>query len=149
PPGPGPGPAPRINGEVSAREGGIVPPEIDYQNIGEALFRGARVDYTYLHPEVLAGRCSVEGKRLILNNKENREEFSVLIVPGGDTLSVAAAARIREFYDKGGVVIATSKLPNKSAEFGRDKEIQQMVADVFGLPCAAPAGSGESALPLR
>jgi hypothetical protein len=62
----------------------------------------------------------------------------VLIVPGGDTLTVAAAAKIREFYDKGGTVIATSKLPTKSAEFGKDKEIQKMVADVFGLPVDDP-----------
>ena len=112
--------------------------EIDYQDIGEALFHGLRVDYTYVHPEVLAERCTVEGAKLILNNKENREEYSVLIVPGGDTLSVAAAAKIKEFYDKGGVVISTSKLPTKSAEFGRDKEIQKMVADVFGLPVNDP-----------
>jgi hypothetical protein len=129
---------PKINGEASAREGGITPAEIDYQNIGEALFRGLREDYTYLHPEVLAGRCTVDGKKLILNNQENREEYSVLVLPGGDTLSVAAAAKIREFYEKGGVVIATSKLPTKSAEFGKDKEIQQMVADVFGLPVDDP-----------
>jgi hypothetical protein len=131
-------PAPNINAVASAREGGITPPEIDYQDIGEILFRGLRVDYTYLHPEVLARRCTVDGQKLILNNKENREEYSVLIVPGGDTLSVTAATKIREFYEKGGVVIATSRLPNKSAEFGRDKEIQKMVADVFGLPVDDP-----------
>ncbi|MBZ5583615.1 MAG: hypothetical protein LAQ30_15680 [Acidobacteriia bacterium] len=135
---PAPEPAPRVNGEVSAREGGVAPPEIDYQDVGEALFRGVRADFTYLHPEVLAGRCTVEGKTLILNNKENREEYGVLIVPGGDTLSVAVAAKITEFYDKGGVVIATTKLPVRSAEFGRDKEIQKMVADVFGLPVDDP-----------
>ena len=135
---PAPNPEPRVNGEVSAREGGIVPREIDYQDIGEALYRGARVDYTYLHPEVLSKRCTVDGKKLILNNKENREEFSVLIVPGGDTLSVAVAAKIRELYHKGGVVIATSKLPTKSAEFGRDNEIRQMVTDVFGISVDDP-----------
>jgi hypothetical protein len=135
---PAPDPAPRVNGEVSAREGGIVPREIDYQDIGEALFRGLRVDYTYLHPEVLGARCSVEGKSIVLNNQENREEYKVLIVPGGDTMPVAAAAKIREFYEKGGVVIATSKLPTGSAEFGRDKEIRTMVADVFGLPVDDP-----------
>jgi hypothetical protein len=96
------------------------------------------VDYTYVHPEVLAGRCTVEGKKLILNNQENREEYNVLIVPGGDTLSVAAAAKIKEFYDKGGAVVATSKLPTKSAEFGKDKEIQKFVGDVFGLPVNDP-----------
>jgi hypothetical protein len=131
---PAPDPAPKVNGEVSAREGGIVPREIDYQDIGEALFRGSRVDYTYLHPEVLASRCAVEGKTLVLNNRENRESFKVLIVPGGDTLPVAAAEKIREFYAQGGTVIATSKLPVRSAEFGRDEEIRRMVADVFGVP---------------
>lgn len=130
--------APKVNGEVSAREGGIVPREIDYQDVGEALFRSLRVDFTYLHPEVLAVRCRVQGSRLILDNRENREEFRVLILPGGDTISTAAAARIREFYRQGGVVIATSRLPSKSAEFGRDREIQSMVADVFGLPFDDP-----------
>jgi hypothetical protein len=127
-----------VDAVVSAREGGITPPEIDYQDIGEALFHGMRVDYTYLHPEVLVSKCTVEDKRLVLNNKEDREEYRVLFVPGGDTLSVAAAAKIKEFYDKGGVVIATHQLPMKSAEFGKDKEIQKMVADVFGLSVDDP-----------
>ena len=128
----------RVDAVASAREGGITPPEIDYQDIGEALFHGMRVDYTYLHPEVLVSKCTVEDKHLVLNNKENREEYRVLFVPGGDTLPVAAAAKIKEFYDKGGVVIATHQLPTKSAEFGKDKDIQKMVADVFGLPVDDP-----------
>jgi hypothetical protein len=121
-----------------AREGGVLPPEIDYMDVGEMLYRALRVDYTYLHPEVLEGRCLIDKQKLVLNNKENREEYSVLIVPGGDTLSVATAAKIKEFYDQGGVVIATSKLPTKSAEFGRNKDIRKMVADVFGLPVDEP-----------
>ena len=36
------------------------------------------------------------------------------------------------------MVIATTKLPTKSAEFGRDREIQTFVADVFGLPVNDP-----------
>jgi hypothetical protein len=133
---------PGSNGEISAREGGIVPREIDYQDVGEALFRGLRVDYTYLHPEVLADRCTVEGGQLILNNRENREDYRVLIVPGGDTLSIAAAARIREFFEKGGTLVATSRLPVKAAEFGRDRDIQKFVADVFGLPANDPPTAG-------
>jgi hypothetical protein len=129
---------PDINAVASAREGGITPPEIDYQDIGEVLFHGMRVDYTYLHPEVLAGKCTVENRRLVLNNQENREEYRVLFVPGGDTLSAAAAAKIQEFYDKGGVVIATHQLPTKSAEFGKDAQIRKMVADVFGIRADDP-----------
>ena len=121
-----------------ALEGGLIPPENDYMDLGEMLFRGLRVDYTYLHPEVLTSRSVLEKGRLVLDNKENREEFRALILPGEDTLSADAAGRILEFYRGGGVVIATHKLPAKSAEFGRDKEVQAMVAEVFGFPARDP-----------
>jgi len=123
---------PQVMETAYAREGGFAY-GIDYQEIGEALFRGLRVDYTYLHPDVLVDKCSVDAShRLVLNNRENREEYRVLILPAGDTLSAAAAARIREFYQKGGAVIATGLLPTRSAEFGKDKEVQQAMDDVFG-----------------
>jgi hypothetical protein len=70
---------------------GILPPETDYMDLGEMLFRALRVDYTYVHPEVLLGRCRVEQQKLVLDNKENREEFRVLFLPGGDTLSADMA----------------------------------------------------------
>lgn len=120
-----------------AYTGGIAPPEIDYQDVGEALYRGLRIDYTYLHPEVLESRCVVGGKKLTLNNRENREEYSVLIVPGGNTISAGVARKVREFYRNGGTVIATSRLPYLSAEFGRDQEVRQAMSEVFGLPVDA------------
>ena len=130
---------PQIMETAYAREGGFAF-GIDYQDIGEALFRGLRVDYTYLHPDVLVDRCLVDAAshKLILNNHENREEYSVLFVPAGDTISASAAAKIRDFYDKGGKVIATGKLPTRSAEFGKDKEVQQAIADVFGVMPGEP-----------
>ncbi|HXS94990.1 MAG TPA: glycosyl hydrolase [Candidatus Limnocylindrales bacterium] len=124
--------APQIMETAYAREGG---PAFgaDYQDLGESLFRALRVDYTYLHPEVLAEHCIIEGNKLILNNRENREEYSVLFVPAGDTLSVSAAAKIREFYQHGGTVIATGLLPTKSSEFNKDKDVQEAIYDVFGV----------------
>jgi len=115
-------------------EGGIVPPEIDYQDVGELLYRSLRIDYTYLHPEVLLARCSISGPRLVLNNKENREEFRVLVLPGGDTLSADVAGKILEFYRAGGAIIGTSKLPTKAAELGRDREVRAAIEEIFGLP---------------
>ena len=44
--------APNVSETAYAREGGVAP-GADYQSIGEDLFRASRVDYTYLHPEVL------------------------------------------------------------------------------------------------
>jgi hypothetical protein len=123
---------PQIPENVYAREGGFAP-GIDYQDVGESLYRALRVDYTYLHPEVLVERCTVENRKLILNNRENREEYSVLILPSGETLSVAAAGKIKAFYNQGGMVIATGTLPTRSAEFGKDAEVRQAIAEVFGV----------------
>ncbi|HKE26457.1 MAG TPA: glycosyl hydrolase [Bryobacteraceae bacterium] len=129
--------APNIMETAYAREGGPAF-GMDYQDIGEALFRGLRVDFTYLHPEALVERCIVDGKKLVLNNRENREEYSVLFLPAGDTLSAAAAAKIKQFYDNGGIVVATGLLPTRSAEFGKDKEVRQAIADVFGVSPGEP-----------
>lgn len=126
------------NGHYYAYMGGIVPPEIDYMDVGESLFRGLRVDYTYLHPEVLAQKCTVEGKQLRLNNENNWEEYKVLILPGGEVLSADAAAKILAFYRAGGAVIATSKLPKYAAEAGRDQEVRDMVYEVFGMSDIRP-----------
>ncbi|HWB85766.1 MAG TPA: glycosyl hydrolase [Bryobacteraceae bacterium] len=130
---------PQIREEAYSREGGYAY-GMDYQDIGEDLFRGMRLDYTYLHPDVLVNRCSVDSSthKLILNNQENREEYSVLILPSGNTISAAAAEKIKEFYDKGGQVIATGLLPTRSSEFGKDKEVQKAMADVFGVSDDAP-----------
>jgi hypothetical protein len=97
-----------------------------------------RIDFTYLHPEILESKCLIESNKLIIDNKENREEFRVLVVPGGSTMSVATARKILDFYRSGGTVIATSKLPTRSAEFKQDKQVQQIVGEVFGIPAYGP-----------
>ncbi len=134
-------PGGRAGGEPGfyyALEGGIPKPQDDYLQIGEMLFRGMRIDYTYLHPEILETNCSIGDGRLTIENKVNREAFRVLIVPGSDTLSVATARKIRDFYRAGGAVVATGVLPSKSAEFHQDAEVQQIVGEVFGIPARGP-----------
>jgi len=121
--------------EVSyASEGGIVPPEIDYIELGELVFRGLRQDFTFLHPDALQERCLVQGRKLVLNNPVNREEYSVLIVPGGNVLSVESARKIKAFYDAGGTVIATRLLARQAAEKSGQEEVRQIIDEVFGLP---------------
>jgi hypothetical protein len=93
---------PQITEIAYAREGGPWPPEADYQEVGEALFRGLRVDYTYLHPEVLVNRCTIEDRHLILNNRENREEFRVLILPEAAYCRPPPPRRLRSFTIRAG-----------------------------------------------
>ncbi|HVS51395.1 MAG TPA: glycosyl hydrolase [Opitutaceae bacterium] len=119
------------------REGGL-PPTSDYIELGETVFRGLRRDFTFLHPEALAERCAIEGRQLVLNNPINRERYDVLILPGADVISLTTAQKIREFWSAGGTVIATGRLPEKSAELGRDREVREIIDAVFGMPADAP-----------
>jgi hypothetical protein len=121
-----------------AREGGIVPAETDYIDLGELIFRGLRQDFTFIHPEALQQRCVVEGNRLILNNPVNREVYSVLIMPGCRVLSVETARKIEAFYKAGGTVIATRILAEQSAEIGKDAELKEIMGSMFGLPGDGP-----------
>ena len=121
-----------------ALEGGIVTPENDYMEMGEMLFRGLRIDYTYLHPEVLQTNCVIEDKQITIDNKDNRETFKVLILPGCETISLKTAEKIRDFYRGGGTVIATGVLPKYSAEFDKDRDVHKVIGDVFGIPEYGP-----------
>lgn len=114
-----------------AYNGGTPSPELDYMNIGEILYRGLRIDYTYLHPEVLDSRCSIDKHKLILNNKVNSEEYKILIIPGGTTISYSNAKKISDYYEKGGVLIFTSQIPYRSAESGLDGEVQKVMSTIL------------------
>jgi alpha-L-rhamnosidase len=105
--------------------GTFVPRETDYQAVGEMLMNQAHRDFTFLHPDVLLSkRTRVEGKSLRVENKTDWQSFRALILPGEQVISLPALAKIKEFYDAGGAVIATSLLPSRAAELGTPEEIR-------------------------
>lgn len=116
-----------------AYTGGENPPEFDYQQVGEDIFRTLRIDFTYLHPEVLEESCIIEDQMLVLDREVNREAYRVLILPGGNTIHAATAEKMLAFWQEGGKVIATSRLPSYSAEFGQDEVVRSAVTEIFGI----------------
>lgn len=106
-------------------------PEADYVDVGELLIAKAGRDFTFLHPEVLDENCSILENELVLENKIHPERFSVLILPGHKTIKWSNLKKIKEFYDRGGRVIATGLLPSKSAEFGHDQDVVQIIEAMF------------------
>jgi len=113
-------------------EGCVAIPEADYMQVGEMLSTGVRRDFTFVHPEVLEERCAVDGATITLNNKVNHERWRAFIIPGSRCINVATLRRIKQFYDQGGTVIATTRLPDCAAEPGADAEVRQLVTDIFG-----------------
>lgn len=105
----------------------------DYQAVGAMLLDGLHRNFTFLHPDDLARpKLKVSNRRLVLDNRVNRESYRAVILPGGEVISVRALRKLKAVYDAGGVVIATSRLPSRSAEFRRDPEVRRMVAEMFG-----------------
>jgi hypothetical protein len=43
-----------------------------------------------------------------------------------------------EFYNSGGTIIATRRLPTRSAEFRKDREVQRIIGEIFGMPAYEP-----------
>jgi hypothetical protein len=125
--------------------GGIVPPEADYMDVGDRLFLDLRCDFTFLHPETLDEKCVVAGKTLRLNLPQQFEQYRVLVLPGSTTIHASNLRKIKQFHDAGGQVIATTRLPDRSVEFGRDNEVRELVAAMFGSGGAGPKG----AAPIR
>lgn len=129
-----------LDGPRGAYQGGVAVPEADYVTVGQLLAVDIGRDYTFLHPEVLADRCKVEGNRLVLPNKMHPGRFSVMIVPGHKTIAWSSLKQIQSFFDQGGSVIATGTLPSKSAEFGKDREVVDAIEAMFGKTDSALEG---------
>lgn len=114
----------------------------DYQAVGDALAAQSRRDFTYMHPEVLDSNCTIDSinHTINLNNKINWEKYKVFIIPGAcvnGVINVSTIQKARDFYNSGGVVICTSKLPSRSAEIGMDSVVVNCATALFANPGTA------------
>lgn len=128
---------PKVKGNT--HPGLYVPPQTDFNELSDLLTGGIRRDFTFLHPEILNERCLLQGATLRLNNKTNYEDYRVLILPAGRVIHWSNLRKIKQFYDAGGKVIATTLLPSKSAEFGHDRDVVETVRNLFGVDPVNPA----------
>ncbi len=117
-----------------------LPANVNNMELSRLLTDALRRDFTYVHPEdLVSGKVSARGAELVLNNAVNKQNYKVLIMPGGDVIGADALKAIKAYYDGGGKVIATVNLPSRSAEFGRDSEVQKTISEIF--PMAPAAGT--------
>ncbi|MEO5891130.1 MAG: glycosyl hydrolase [Ferruginibacter sp.] len=112
--------------------GKYVPPGTDYLITSDLLTNNIHQDFTFIHPELLAtDQYKIIGREIILDNKINKQHYKVIILPAGKVISYHTLKKIKQYYDQGGKVIATTLLPSKSAEFGMDAEVQRIVKEIF------------------
>lgn len=120
-----------LDGSKGHYEGGVEIPNVDYTHISTLLTDSLGKDFTYLHPEVINNRCRIKDDKLILNNKINKEKYSILIVPGMKTISVANLKMIEKFHNAGGYILFTTQLPEQSVEFGQNQKVKSIIQRIL------------------
>lgn len=122
----------------------FIPEETDYLAVGADLTGKLYRDFLFLHPTTLNEKCSVKAAEsgstvLRLNNDCDFKEFKLMVLTGADVISVENIRKVLEFYRAGGKVLATTRLPSRSAEGDADEEVCAAVQEMFGIDPATQA----------
>ena len=120
-----------LDGPLGYYRGGVQIPEMDYVDVGVALFDSLGCDFMFLHPEVLDEQCRIDGDKLLLDNKIQYNAFTTLIVPACLTISLGNIEKIRDFAETGGVVIFTSHLPYQATIAKDNDKVTVIVRDLL------------------
>jgi len=108
----------------SKQVGRMVTPEDMTSAIQDALY-----DCDWLPFEVFEGKAELNGKEVNLY----QERYQVLIVPPVEVIPYATLSKVRDFYNKGGIVVGYGFLPAKSATIGRTaSDIVALVKAIWG-----------------
>jgi hypothetical protein len=121
----------RFDGPLKSTFGGMVIPRTDYVTVSNLLIDSLGTDFTFLHPDVFRSKCTVEQARLTLNNKLGPESYQVLILPSMKTISATNIVDAKRFYEAGGKLVFTTRLPWKAMQLHGDSVVQEAVRGIF------------------
>ncbi len=120
--------------------------------ISEVL-QDALYDCDWIPYEVFENDMSISAKELKLRS----ELYKVLVVPPVEVIPYPTMVKAKEFFDRGGTVIAYGFLPSKSATLGKGStDITQLAQSIWGDPKpslsvakTSPAGGRSYLLPEK
>jgi hypothetical protein len=116
------------------RQGFYVSPETDYQTVSNWLTNKIHRDFTFVHPELfLDDKYTLIDNKIKLNNNENFQTYNTMILTGSNIISPNTLEKLKQFYDNGGIIIATTQLPYKSTTIGSDQQVIDMIQNIFGV----------------
>jgi len=95
---------------TSKQVGKMVTPEDMTSAIQDSLY-----DCDWLPFEVFESTAQLKAKEVALH----RERYQVLVVPPVEVIPYATLAKVKQFFDQGGIVIGYGFLPGKSATLGK------------------------------
>ena len=92
-----------------------------------SALQDVQFDCDWLQYEAWEKDATVSAKEIILH----KESYQVLILPAVEVIPYPTLAKARDFFDKGGVVIAYGMLPSKSATLGHDSTEMASLCDAI------------------
>ncbi|MBQ3065543.1 MAG: hypothetical protein IJC98_04845 [Clostridia bacterium] len=109
-------------------------PFADYISNINSIMNYCAQDLTVLHPDILLKNGRTENGILYLDNHLNPEQYRILVLPAMTITSIRILRFLRDFYDCGGKILATSKLPFKLTEDDDllRKEAAEIIEYLFG-----------------
>ena len=126
----------------SAHVGKRVLPDQISESLQDALYDSDWIPY-----DVFENDMQIAGRELRLRS----EIYRVLIVPAAEVIPYPTMAKIKAFYDAGGVVVGYGILPDKSATLGKTSaDISALREAIWGTPlpgmnvCKVNAAGGRS-----
>ncbi|MEQ8216943.1 MAG: glycosyl hydrolase [Arenibacter sp.] len=132
----------RFEDPENPRQGFFVSPETNYLEISGLLTNDIRQDFTFIHPEYfLDNKYEIDQGSVLLNNSENKQKYSALILTGCKIISLKTLQKLKDYYVKGGLVISAGQLPFKSSEIGQDEKVKALILEIFGVDPTATATS--------
>ncbi|HWQ91235.1 MAG TPA: glycosyl hydrolase [Clostridia bacterium] len=110
----------------SAHTGKHILPEQMSEVLQDALY-----DCDWMPYEVFERNTSLRGNELKLRD----ESYKILVVPPVEVIPYATLAKAKQFFDKGGIVLAHGFLPTRSATPGKGSaDIAQLREALWGSP---------------
>jgi len=103
---------------TSSHAGKFVPPDQMSEALQDALY-----DCDWMPYEVFEKNAGLSGREITLRE----ESYKVLVVPPAEVIPYGTMARVKQFFDAGGIVLGYGFLPARSATLGRTS------ADIAGL----------------
>lgn len=123
------------------------PENVDYMDIMNSFLNYVGVDSSFIHPDMLAEKASLNNGSLIYNNGKYSYNFKLLVLPSMSIISLKTLRIIKQFFDDGGKIIATDYLPLKAyeckqtfddvnvalrTESDEDREVADIIKHIFG-----------------
>ena len=105
----------------------------NYMEVGEHLSLTKRVDFTYLHPDILDSKISIADGVMHLDNQTNYEDYKTVILTGSDVVSLSNLQKIYDFWQSGGNVISVGKMPTKGITVAENAEVVKLLTELFGV----------------